>query len=214
MYPCTIRFSLKSTRVAPKRIKMMNHFVNETPFETRPIVSRRSFLKGLSRTATAALLMQPVNALAKISTERHLAFYNTHTSEKLDIVYFSRGRYLPDALAEMNHLFRDHRTDEVHAMDSRLFDILHDLTSLANHTGTFEIISGYRSPATNAMLRKRSKRVAKKSYHMRGQAMDIRLPGTDTKRLRNMAIALQQGGVGYYRKSDFIHIDTGRVRSW
>ena len=192
----------------------MNHLVNESQNESASTYSRRSFLQGLGGTLAAIALIHPVNALAKLSAERHLAFYNTHTSEKLDVVYFSGGRYLPDALNEMDHLFRDHRTDEVHAMDPGLFDVLHGLASLANPTDSFQIISGYRSPATNAMLRKRNKRVARKSFHMRGQAVDIRLPGVDTKRLRDMAIALRQGGVGYYRKSDFIHIDTGRIRSW
>ncbi len=192
----------------------MNHFVNEIQVELASTYSRRSFLKGLSATLAAVASVNPVIALANISAERRLAFYNTHTSEKLDVVYFSGGRYLPDALNEMDHLLRDHRTDEVHAMDPGLFDVLYHLASLANPTESFQIISGYRSPTTNAMLRKRNQRVARKSFHMRGQAVDIRLPGVDTKRLRDMAMTLQQGGVGYYRNSDFIHVDTGRVRSW
>jgi len=192
----------------------MNHFVDDIQVKSASTYSRRSFLKGLGATMTTVAVIHPVNALAKLSAERRLVFYNTHTSEKLDVIYFSGGRYLPDALNEMDHLFRDHRTGEVHAMDPGLFDILHGLASLAKPTESFQIISGYRSPSTNAMLRKRSKGVARKSFHMRGQAVDIRLPGVDTKRLRDMAITLRQGGVGYYRKSDFIHVDTGRVRSW
>lgn len=176
--------------------------------------TRRTFLNRFATTSTAALLINPVSALAKFSAERHLAFFNTHTTEKLDVVYYSGGNYLPDALAEIDLLFRDHRTEETHPIDPALIDILYRLSSLTQDRCMYQIVSGYRSPATNAMLRKRSNQVAKKSYHMLGKAVDIRLPGVDTKRLRNAAISLQQGGVGYYQASDFVHIDTGRVRTW
>ncbi len=197
-----------------KTANLQNHSSDERLRSSSSTHSRRGFLTSLGSASATVLLLNPINALAKISPERHLAFYNTHTSEKLDIVYFSGGRYISDALTEIDQLFRDHRTDEVHPIDPGLFDILYGLSSLTKHSQTFQIISGYRSPATNALLRRRSKRVAKKSFHMRGQAADIRLPGVDTKRLRNMAISLQQGGVGYYRTSNFIHVDTGRVRRW
>ncbi len=145
---------------------------------------------------------------------RRLAFYHTHTGETLDVVYRERGAYLPDALAEIHHLCRDFRTGDVHPIDPGLLDLLHDVRQATGHTGRFEIISAYRSPVTNRMLASRSNGVADHSLHLQGQAMDVRLPGVATADLRRVALRRAGGGVGYYPESDFVHIDTGRVRTW
>jgi uncharacterized protein YcbK (DUF882 family) len=146
--------------------------------------------------------------------ERRLSFYNTHTHERLTVVYRNGGHYIPAALGKIDYILRDHRANEIHAMDPGLMDFLYDLlTAVANH-GDVHIISGYGSPKTNARLRKKSKGVAGGSLHMQGRALDFRLPGTDTAVLRDAARKMKRGGVGYYKKSDFIQIDTGRVRSW
>ena len=145
---------------------------------------------------------------------RQLRFYHTHTGEKLDIEYHDGQDYLTKSLDEINHYLRDFRTGEHHPIDVRLIDLLHDLKTTTGSNGTFEVISGYRSPATNAKLRDKSKGVAKRSLHMQGKAIDIRLAGVDTHNLYKATRSLARGGAGYYRKSDFIHVDTGRVRYW
>ena len=145
---------------------------------------------------------------------RRLAFYHTHTSETLDVVYSEQGAYVPEALAEVQHLFRDFRTGDIHPIDPGLLDILHDVQQATGGRGHYEIISAYRSPATNQMLASRSNGVADHSLHLNGQAIDVRLPGVKTSDLRRAGLSLASGGVGYYPGSDFVHLDTGRVRSW
>ncbi|MBL8199993.1 MAG: DUF882 domain-containing protein [Chromatiales bacterium] len=145
---------------------------------------------------------------------RRLAFYHTHTSETLDIVYSENGSYVPDALAEIQHLFRDFRTGDIHRIDPALLDILHDVKQATGGRRHYEIISAYRSPVTNHMLAARSGGVADRSLHLQGQAIDVRLPGVRTADLRRAALQRAGGGVGYYPGSDFVHMDTGRVRSW
>lgn len=145
---------------------------------------------------------------------RHLRFLHLHTSEKLDIVYAENGIYMPDALAEVNHLLRDFRTGDVHRIDPKLLDILHSVQELTGGNGAFEVISGFRSPATNESLRHKSNGVAKKSLHLQGQAIDVRLSDAATRNLRKAAVALRRGGVGYYPDSDFVHLDTGKIRTW
>ena len=145
---------------------------------------------------------------------RGLSFVHTHVNESLSIDYFSNGAYVPAALAQLNHLLRDFRTGEVHPIDPPLLDILCDLRALADGAGPFEIISGYRSPRTNGQLRNRSTGVAEHSLHMEGKAIDVRIRSFDTRKLRDLALSLRRGGVGYYASSDFVHIDTGRIRSW
>lgn len=157
--------------------------------------------------------MLPFAPRAWAAAPRSLAFYHTHTGETLSAVYFDAGRYVPDALGALNQLLRDFRSGEVAAIDPQLFDLLYVLNQTCG-AGTFEIISGYRSPQTNQLLRRRSGGVAAGSLHLHGRAIDIRLRGCDTGRLRDAALALRQGGVGYYRDSDFVHVDTGRVRTW
>ncbi len=143
-----------------------------------------------------------------------LAFHNTHTGDQLNLTYFERGRYIKDALHEINHLFRDYHDGTVHPIDPALLDQLYDLKHTLEVRKPFHIVSGYRSPATNADLRKHSDGVAKNSLHMEGRAIDIRIEGLDTRRIRDAALAMRRGGVGYYDRSDFVHLDTGSVRTW
>lgn len=163
----------------------------------------------------SALYLSSVLPAEAVVEKQHLSFSHTHTGEALSLVYKQKGRYLPEALQQVNHLLRDFRTEETHPIDPALLDILYTLQQSSSGQGRIEIISGYRSPKTNNMLRgKSSGGVAKRSLHMLGKAIDIRLTGMDTRELRNTALKLKQGGVGYYRRSDFVHIDTGRVRAW
>lgn len=151
---------------------------------------------------------------AATSGERRLSFFHTHTGEDIDIVYARDGAYVTPALDRINEFLADFRTDDVATIDPLLLDILFDLRESLGSDGTFEVISAYRSPVTNEMLRSQGTGVAQDSQHLRGKAIDVRLRGTATSRLRDAALALERGGVGYYPDSDFVHIDTGRVRSW
>jgi len=149
--------------------------------------------------------------------EYRLRFYHTHTRERLDIVYRRGDTYLPEALEQLDHFLRDHRTGDVHHYDPRVFDLLHDLTaSLGDSDGEIDVICGYRTPWSNEFLRNRSTHtgVAEHSLHMQAEAIDIRLPGIPTSEVRDAALELHRGGVGYYRASDFVHVDVGRVRRW
>ena len=145
---------------------------------------------------------------------RALSFNNLHTGERLAVEYFSNGGYLPDALQAVNQVLRDFRTGDVHAIDPGLLDLLHDLTGLTGSRRPFDVISGYRSPATNQMLRSHSEGVAAGSLHMQGLAIDIRVGDVPLPKLRNAALTARRGGVGYYPVSNFVHVDTGRVRAW
>ena len=180
------------------------------------LLLRRDFLK-LGAVVTGALI-NPFPALAakdpKSASFKNLAFYNTHTQERLHICYCRNGKYDAAALSKINYILRDHRSHEVKEIDIRLLDLLHELSRKTNPQAPFHIISGYRSPSTNKKLRKKSKGVASKSMHMLGKAIDIRIPGYSTRKLRDVASKMKSGGVGYYAKSDFVHVDTGRVRYW
>ena len=167
-----------------------------------------------SGAAGAAGQGTPVGAVAGAPDHRRLAFSNTHTGERLDVVYSEGGRYLEDALAAIDHLLRDHRTDEVRQIDRALLDVLASLRDRLDTAEPFHVISGYRSPATNAKLAAASGGVARNSLHLQGRAIDIRVPGRPLAQVRGAALAMAAGGVGYYRSSDFVHLDTGRVRSW
>ncbi len=153
---------------------------------------------------------------------RRLAFQHTHTGESLDIVYFDAGAYLPQSLAQIDHLCRDFRTGEVHRIDPALLDLLVEVRTavLAPATGAtpapgcFEIISAFRSKTTNTMLAQERGGVSDRSLHLEGQAIDVRLQGVATTRLHAAALQCARGGVGYYPESDFVHLDTGRVRHW
>ena len=167
------------------------------------------------RTAAFALPVAALPGLGLASpAPRQLRFYHTHTGEKLNLVYHENGAYLPDALDEINHLLRDFRSDDVFPIDPALLDFLHAAQTRVGSTAGFEIISAYRSPATNEMLRKRGGGVAQKSQHLKGKAIDVRLTDVATANLRQASLDLARGGVGYYPKSDFVHLDTGRVRWW
>lgn len=148
------------------------------------------------------------------SVERRLRFHNLHTEEKIDLVYWTENNYVPESLSEINRILRDHRTNELAAIDTRLLDLLHRVSTAVDASRPFEIISGYRSPATNQTLRKSSTGVAKRSLHMQGKAIDVRIPGIELSNLRRAALALKGGGVGYYPDSNFVHLDVGRVRTW
>jgi len=145
----------------------------------------------------------------------HLRLFHTHTNERLDIIYRKGDAYVPSAIAELEHFLRDHRTGAVHHFDPRLFDLLSDLTaSVGDPNAEIDVVCGYRTPWSNEFLRSRSRAVAKHSLHMQAMAIDIRVPGVDTAKLRDAALHLHLGGVGYYRSNDFIHVDVGRVRRW
>jgi len=174
--------------------------------------SRRAFL-GRALTALP-ILGTPRRLFAESGTVRALRFTHTHTGERLAIEYFRSGMYLPAALATVNHFLRAFRTGDVHDIDSDLLDLLYRLTAMTEASAPFQVISGYRSPVTNEMLRHRSEGVAAGSLHMKGQAIDIRLADVPLATLRRAAVSAGRGGVGYYPASDFVHVDTGRVRTW
>lgn len=178
-------------------------------------VSRRGFLTRVGVAAAGAMLLPSTEAFAKaISRERRLTLYNTHTNEELSFVCCPQQNYDRRLLTRFNYFLRDHHSDQVRNMDPALLDLLYAVSVLTRSNGEFNIISGYRSPETNAMLRKVSHGVAEHSLHIQGKAIDLRTEDVSTRTLRTAALALEQGGVGYYRASDFIHMDTGDVRSW
>lgn len=186
-----------------------------TDVQGKSLISRRSFTcMGLAASG-AALLGAPRPAMSAFSYgPRKLSFLNTHTNETLTTTYWSGGEYNRTALNSISYLLRDHRNGEVKHIDPELLDMLHVLHELLDANEPFHVISGYRSPETNSRLRRRSHKVARNSFHMRGKAIDIRLPGRDLSSLRDLAKNLQMGGVGYYRRSGFVHLDSGNVRSW
>lgn len=179
-------------------------------------LSRRRFLKGA--TGCAGLLLAPLapfgTAFAQSAGVRSLSCVHTHTGEALSVGYCSDGVYQADCLTQVNRFLRDFRTAEIHAIDPRLMDILYNLQVLADREVTYEVISGYRSPQTNLALRQNSTGVAEHSLHIEGRAIDVRVTGFSTRRLHDNALALASGGVGLYASSDFVHLDTGRVRTW
>lgn len=179
-------------------------------------IDRRKILTGGSSLLLGATLsmIDAHTSRAQAYVERGITISNMHTGENFSDVYWKDGRYLPTAFRQINHVMRDHRQNEIFPIDPRLMDIIYALWWRSGARQGYEVLSGYRTPKTNAMLRRRSKGVAKNSLHMYGQAVDIRLPGVGLKTLRNQALNLKAGGVGYYPKSHFVHIDTGRVRHW
>ena len=172
------------------------------------------FTKALVLISFLFLPMLPLSTASGSENLRQLSFYSTHTHERLTVVYKDGERYIAEALKKIDYILRDHRTGEIHAIDPDLLDYLYDLLTAVGNHGEVHIISGYRSPKTNKKLRSKSKGVAAGSLHMQGKALDFRLPGTATTVLRDKALALKRGGVGYYKESDFIQIDTGRFRFW
>jgi uncharacterized protein YcbK (DUF882 family) len=172
---------------------------------------RRRFLG-----AGAALLLgaRAARGATQAGEARSVSFVHTHTRESLTTIYFQDGAYLPAALEKVAHVLRDFRTGEAHPIDPALLDYLVDLRQLAGFDEPYQVISGYRSAQTNAELRRRSSGVAEHSLHMEGRAIDVRIGNFSTDRLHELALRMQRGGVGFYRASDFVHLDTGRVRSW
>ncbi len=176
---------------------------------------RRGFLKaGLFATATMGFWMPTLAQAAKPMAGREIRLQNVHTGEKFSGEYWFNGKYIPGAFSEIKTLMRDHRTNERFPIDPRLMDILYVLHKRLDSRSPFEVFSGYRSIETNAKLRRLSSGVARRSLHMTGQAIDLSLPGVKLSTVRKSAISLKSGGVGFYPSSDFVHIDTGRVRSW
>lgn len=153
-------------------------------------------------------------ARTRAAATRALGLRHLHTGEKLTVEYAVDDHYVPDALAAVNRLLRDFRTGDVHPIDPGLLDLLHQLARRLDTRQAFDVISGYRSPTTNAALRRRSEGVAARSLHMVGRAIDIRVGGVALPALRGAALELQRGGVGYYPASNFVHVDTGRIRQW
>lgn len=184
---------------------------------TSPDLARRRLLQSFALCGAATLLPNLAQAMASSAgSSRRLSFSHTHTGEKLSVVYKIGDHYVAEGLHKLNRLLRDHRTGEIHPIDPALFDQLWLTRNNLKSDAPFQIISGYRSERTNTMLRGKSAStgVAKKSLHMTGQAIDIRLADVKLPNLRAAALELQSGGVGYYPSSNFVHLDTGRVRSW
>ena len=176
-------------------------------------ILRRRFIK-LGILAAAASVAPGMARGTTKQTERHLAFHSTHTGENLDVVYRIGDDYIPESLAQINRILRDHRDNQVHPMDAGLLDYLYVLSVTLQTDAAFHVISGFRSSMTNAVLAAQSEGVARHSLHMEGKAIDIRLPGLALGTLHRAAVSLGLGGVGYYPRSGFVHVDVGRVRYW
>ena len=191
---------------------------------SRSTWTRRGVLKAggaLAGVSAAGLLVRPAlsqqtptSAPNIESSPRRIALLSIHTGERLDIEYFRDGAYVPQALSAIEACLRDYRTGDRHAIDPALMDTLHEVARAAGVDPAFSVISGYRSPQTNAMLHERSSGVAQRSLHMEGRAIDVRVTGIDCADLAARALDLKRGGVGYYRASDFVHLDTGAFRTW
>lgn len=186
-------------------------------------VSRRKFLGfgalALGSLAASSVVTPASAAIFGRGTEefegaRRISFRNTHTGETFSGVYRVGDKYLPDAFDRINIVLRDFRSNELFPIDPRVMDIIYTVHQMTKQNDPYEVLSGYRCPKTNANLRSHSEGVAKNSLHMTGQAIDLRLPGFNTKQIRSLAISLKAGGVGYYPKSDFVHMDSGDVRTW
>ncbi len=207
-------------------INYSEYKLKKTLIDTHHLVaSRRHFLRQIAGGAALLALGGPEMASAAVRhlysptrphppTHKIIALENINTGDKLKLAYFEQGRYVKEALQEINYLFRDFHSGDVHPIDPTLLDQLYDLKQNLGVTRPVHIISGYRSPFTNAQLRKQSHKVARHSLHMEGRAIDIRIEGVSTKHIRNAAIAMQRGGVGYYPRSNFVHLDTGKIRVW
>ena len=179
------------------------------------MITRRDLLAlGLVTAASAVFPFKAFAASEKVSSKKELIFYKVNTHEHLNAVYWKDGMYLPDGLATINHIFRDTRSDMEREININLIDLLFDLKEQIKSKEPYHIISGYRTPKSNAILSKSNKGVAKNSLHMFGKAVDIRMPGYSLSGLRKVAVKLQAGGVGYYPRSKFVHLDVGEVRYW
>jgi uncharacterized protein YcbK (DUF882 family) len=178
---------------------------------------RRDLIRGSLALGGVMALAGPGQALASAlygQQARKLSVVNLHTGETLSTAYWENGEYVPQALEAVNHVLRDHRTNEVHTIEPTLLDLMTVLSRQVDTNRPFEIISGYRSPATNAALHDHTTGVASNSLHMQGQAVDLRVEGVKLAHLRDVALEMQLGGVGFYPASDFVHVDVGRIRRW
>lgn len=179
------------------------------------LVSRRTwFRRALGLTAGAAALACTPSAIAQGRSVRRLRIYNVNTNEAFDGIYWRDGRYLPQAMAMLNQILRDHRANEATAMDPELFDLLNAVALRIGSDGFYHVISAYRTPETNTVKALKSRRVARNSQHVEGKAMDLRLPDVSTDGIARIALSMQQGGVGLYRRDGFVHLDTGEPRTW
>ena len=187
------------------------------PFRsTKAGLSRRNFIGFVLCAGTSVLAPKVVlAAIDEVTTaEKSLSLYNPHTKDSFSGVYWHNGKYVNDALKNINHIMRDFRAQDIKQIDTHLLDLLYAITVRLKPEKPFHVISGYRSPETNAKLRKRGKGAAKNSYHIQGKAVDIRLPGYRTSVLRKTAYKMKRGGVGYYPNQKFVHIDVGPIRYW
>jgi uncharacterized protein YcbK (DUF882 family) len=185
----------------------------EQPVSAHSDRTRRGFLRwGIA--VAAATLPTPSWAAAPGTAKRRLSFVNLHTDETLTALYWANGSYQHNAVQDINHVLRDFRTGDVHAIDLRLLDLLYTLQHRVRSQSPFQVISGYRSPATNAKLAALSDGVAHNSYHMRGMAIDIALADRALPTLHQAALSLRAGGVGFYPKPGFVHVDVGPIRTW
>ena len=195
---------------------MKTSLITCLPMLSRPNYSRRVFLRHAARlVAAGAALPFAQKALAALPGARRLAFDHTHTGERISLIYAVDDQYVPDTLKAFNHFLRDHYSGEVGVIDPKLFDLLYRMKQTLGREEAFQVISGYRCRTTNSMLHDtRGGGVAKHSLHMDGKAVDIRLAGISIADLRDTALSLRLGGVGYYQREHFVHVDTGRVRRW
>lgn len=178
-------------------------------------MNRRIFLRSAATLAGSSVVPTAFAKLAPaIDVEKELHLYNIHTGEFVKTTFQHAGHYDQQGLDQLDHLLRDHRSGESTLISRTLLDDIHTLQQLFKPNQAIEIISGYRSPKTNEKLRAMGHGVAKRSLHMQGKAIDIRIPGVNLRQVRKAALALKSGGVGYYPKSGFIHLDVGRVRQW
>ncbi len=177
-------------------------------------LNRRKLLKSSAVVFASTSFPQIIKAKQNPQAARSLEFLNLHTNESIECCYWKDEQYDVASLDKINQVLRDHRTDEIYTIEPSLLELLHTLHNTVGSTSPFHVISGYRSPASNKKLRKNSNGVAKRSLHMQGKAIDIRLPDINLSQLRDTAISLQAGGVGYYASSNFIHLDVGRTRNW
>lgn len=181
---------------------------------TTGMIGRRAFLRAGMFGIGASGPLFSGDIRSRLPSRRSLAFHNLHTGENLKCTYWENGAYVPAALAEINWILRDYRRNEIKLMDIRLLDLLCAIRKELDTHQPFEIVCGYRSPATNEFLREHTDGVARHSLHMRGMATDIRVPGRNVETVRRAAVALRRGGVGTYPRSQFVHVDVGRLRYW
>jgi uncharacterized protein YcbK (DUF882 family) len=204
-----------SDRKQRDRVLMRSIYKPKT-IQSLRMLNRRSFLKWMIITGITTPF--PLNAFGREmpcpSSERILSLHNIHTGEQFKDVYWAEGHYIIESLNDINRILRDHRTDETIPIDTRLIDLLHSINATHGDSHTIRIVSAYRSPKTNEYLRLKVHGVARNSLHKKGMAADMILPGVPLMELRKTAVKLKAGGVGYYPKRNFIHIDTGRVRYW